>query len=215
MAHMNAFFFQTLSSDPKPPPEEFSRQIVQNFSSFETLKEHMINSADTMFGPGFVWLVAIKNSNQNQRLESRAAWASQDKQREAHLAIVNTYLAGSPYAKAHWRKQSVDMNTTDHGIIPGENPAMLASRGGAGSYGLTSSRTPQSTPGFFKNSATELHPGAADVEPLLCVNTWQHVWVPEYGIGGKRKYLENWWNAINWNTVAENWSRTARAARQA
>lgn len=44
-----------------------------------------------MFGPGFVWLV--KNAQSTE------------------LRILTTYLAGSPYTAAHWRRQGLDMNT--------------------------------------------------------------------------------------------------------
>jgi Fe-Mn family superoxide dismutase len=49
-------------------------------------------------------------------------------------------------------------------------------------------------------------PGAVDVQPILCVNTWEHVWMMDYGIGGKAEYLERWWDRINWETVFDNYN---------
>ncbi|KAI9805784.1 MAG: hypothetical protein M1826_004752 [Phylliscum demangeonii] len=45
--------------------------------------------------------------------------------------------------------------------------------------------------------------------PLLCLNTWEHVWLWDYGVGGKREYVEKWWNRINWRVVADRVTPTA------
>lgn len=46
-----------------------------------------------------------------------------------------------------------------------------------------------------------LPPGAASVEPVLCVSTWEHVYLHDYGLD-KWAYLEAWWDAINWGEVS-------------
>lgn len=102
--------------------------------------------------------------------------------------ILPTYLAGSPYPGAHWRAQSTDMNTV-------------------GKDG--------SAKGYFKNQKQgsrkrdgDLPPGGIDLEPLLCLNTWEHAWLLDWGIGangqgGKVAFAESWWNLIDWQRVAE------------
>ena len=142
--------------------------IVLNFSSLDTLRLELLDTADAMFGPGYVWLVEF---------------ASAGAQSQAHprLRVLATYIAGSPLASAHWRRQPADLN----------------------------SRGPTNSVGAFGNyssgpSAGSVHRpslGGIEVNPLLCVSTWQHVWLPQYGIRGKRDYLERWWNRINWNDV--------------
>ena len=47
--------------------------------------------------------------------------------------------------------------------------------------------------------------GGADLDILLGVNTWQHVWLRDWGVGGKKEFLEGWWNAIDWDVVEHNW----------
>jgi len=37
--------------------------------------------------------------------------------------------------------------------------------------------------------------------PVLCVNTCEHVWIYDFGIQGKRQYLSDWWDAVNWAEV--------------
>ncbi len=47
----------------------------------------------------------------------------------------------------------------------------------------------------------EIAPGGIELWPVLCLNTWEHVWLRDYGIGqggmgGKVQYAEAWWDAI-------------------
>ncbi|KAF4636091.1 hypothetical protein G7Y89_g1987 [Cudoniella acicularis] len=122
-------------------------------------------------------------------------WLMKTKQRK--YAILTTYLAGSPYPAAHYRQQPVDMNTEDKSIsevmrkLNREPPAnsVGAHSGGAKTKGLA--------------------PGALDAQPILCINTWEHVYLPDYGHGtitggGKKQFAENWWQAIDWEVVGAN-----------
>ena len=102
---------------------------------------------------------------------------------ENELSILTTYLAGSPLPGAHYRKQEHDQNT------------MMA----AGSFGSTS---------LFPGKESKIAYGGADLDILLGVNTWQHVWLMDYGVGGKKQFLEGWWQAIDWEVVESNWQAT-------
>lgn len=103
---------------------------------------------------------------------------------ENELSILTTYLAGSPLPGAHYRRQEQDHNT------------MM----GAGSFGSTS---------LFPGKESKLAYGGADVDILLGVNTWQHVWLMDWGVGGKKEFLEGWWGAIDWDMVESNWFNAA------
>lgn len=147
-----------------------------------------------MFGPGFVWLVKAKNGS---------------------LKILSTYIAGSPYPAAHYRRQPVDMATETSGVAGGENTdaiSKLRTMNRVGSMGPYS-------------GSKVLPPGGIEVQPILCVNTWEHVYIRDWGVGGKAGFLEAWWDRINWEEVAQNYkqaggqgsfhtpSRSARMAR--
>lgn len=117
---------------------------------------------------------------------------------------MTTYLAGTPYAEAHYRQQPIDMNTEDTSVseaVRRMNRKPIANT--AGSHGVYS-------------QSQNLPPGGASYRPVLCVNTWEHVYLMDYGaswiqrqgadgqeevVEGKRQYIENWWNAIDWNVV--------------
>jgi Fe-Mn family superoxide dismutase len=101
------------------------------------------------------------------------------------LMILTTYLAGSPLSGAHQRRQSHDLNTHSPDSYQGLN-----SVGAFGSAAKVDVKPQKAL-------------GGVDVVPLLCVNTWEHVWLQDYGVRGKSAYLEAWWNKINWNQVRD------------
>lgn len=43
--------------------------------------------------------------------------------------------------------------------------------------------------------------GGADVIPVLCLNTWQHAYLNDYGVARKREYLARLWERIDWEQV--------------
>ncbi|PYH42672.1 mitochondrial 37S ribosomal protein mS42 [Aspergillus saccharolyticus JOP 1030-1] len=122
-------------------------------------------------------------------------WLAKNLEREGMLHIFCTYNAGSPYPAAHSRRQAVDMNT--------HTPDTALGNQFAGAMGS------------FSPTQKEMAPGAVDVQPILCVNTWEHVWMMDYGIAGKEEYLERWWSRINWEVVVDNYNKISvnRGAR--
>lgn len=172
MAHNNHFFFKTLSRDGvrRPIPAALQGELVKSFSSIETLKREFVNTACAMFGPGFVWMVVDTAGK---------------------YSIVSTYLAGSPYPKAHFRRQTVDMNTEDKSIPEAvRNANRLTPVNGAGAHGPHS------------GNKLQLPPGAANITPVLCLNTWEHVYLRDYGVANKKLYAEKWWDVIDWEVVS-------------
>ncbi|MFI3302460.1 MAG: superoxide dismutase [Rikenellaceae bacterium] len=74
------FYFDQLSSEPqKEPTGKLLDAIVAKFGSFENLKQQMLSSALSLFGSGWVWLVA----------DDKEDWA---------LSIINCSNAGNPSA---------------------------------------------------------------------------------------------------------------------
>ncbi|KAJ5784550.1 uncharacterized protein N7503_009762 [Penicillium pulvis] len=167
MAHNNHFFFNCLSPQSTEIPEKFARDIIDTCSSVESLKLDFLATANSMFGPGFVWL-------------------AKNLEREGMMQIFCTYNAGSPYPAAHSRRQPVDMAT--------HTPETQLGNQFAGSMGA------------HAQNQKSLAPGAIDVQPILCVNTWEHTWMMDYGIAGKAEYLERWWDRINWDVVFDNYN---------
>lgn len=183
MAHNNHFFYSSLSPAKVPIPASLEKELVASFSSIDTLRQEIVATAASMFGPGYVWIVM------NNRRK---------------FSIMTTYQAGTPYAEAHYRQQPVDMNTEDKSVseaVKRMNRMPISNT--AGTHGVLS-------------QSQNLAPGGAVYRPVLCVNTWEHVYLMDYGaawisrlgadgeeevVEGKRQYIENWWNAIDWSVV--------------
>ena len=170
MAFNNHFFFRGLNTNPdveSRPSSDLQLQINRDFSSMDTLRETFLATAESMFGPGFVWLVQTDNTINGS------------------LRVLPTYLAGSPLSGAHWRRQSHDLNTHNADSYQGLNKV--------GTFGAAAQQAQEPKKPL----------GGVDVVPLLCVNTWEHVWLQDYGVRGKRQFLDAWWDRINWDMVGQ------------
>lgn len=173
MSFNNHFFFDGINADPNvqsQPTADLLAYTNDSFSSLDTFRETFLTTAQAMFGPGFVWLVQTNElANKNP------------------LRILPTYIAGSPLSGAHYRRQTLDLNT--------ENPDSYQAKG-LNKVGIIG--TAAQTEVKAKKAL-----GGVDIVPLLCVSTWEHVWLHDYGVRGKREYLERWWDTIDWNKVRD------------
>ena len=86
------------------------------------------------------------------------------------------------------------MATTDNGLRAGDTPANYAAR----EYGLGSS---VGSFGPYARGTKITAPGGQDLEVLMCVSTWEHTWLRDWGYGKKRTFLESWWRMIDWEKV--------------
>lgn len=185
MAFNNHFFFESLSPKPVEMPEVLKKELERSFGSIETLRKEFIATASSMFGPGFVWLMRTPRRE---------------------YSLLCTYLAGSPFPAAHYRKQSVDKNTEDKTV--------------AEAIRRLQREEPTNTVGAHGPlSKTRLAPGGVDFTPVLCINTWEHVYIADYGVGtagvgGKKAFAENWWYTIDWEVVTNRASLTSSSLMQ-
>lgn len=196
MAHNNHFYFDSLSASggqdvKEHMTEQLKAELMGSFDSIETLQRELLLTADAMFGPGFVWLVKQSDATGPLRFPYK---------------ILVTYQAGSPYPHAHWRRQFRDMN----------NEAGITDRAGQvvneyfNRQNVNNRRAPvhgdaeklEDVADLLSSPANK-NPGGTDVVPVLCVNTWEHAWMWDFGIGGKLNFLSAWWDHINWSKVAE------------
>lgn len=177
MAHNNQFFFEHLAPGPVEIPEVLKKQLETSFGSIETLRRTMIDTALAMFGPGYVWLV----------MDNAPTLAPSFK-------VLATYIAGSPYPGAHWRRQEVDLNTAVGSSEKGRENARRHLENVAYGQGR---RTPEMA------KKHDFAPGGTNLNPLLCLNVWQHVYMPDYGVDGKEAFVERWWDFIDWDKVAQ------------
>lgn len=187
MAANNHFFFSCLSPNKTEPSPTFLSDIDDSFSSYDTLRTEIIETADAMFGPGFVWIVKDQEAGR--------------------MKLLCTYLAGSPYPEAHNRSQQLDMATQATRTGPNGEPLLdpyrsLPVNNSVGSFGRHTKLG-----GFNQRSVNRYN-----AQPVLCVNTWEHAFLRDYGVGGKRTYLQRWWDRVDW-AVVENHAQQAGPER--
>lgn len=193
MAHNNAFFFQTLSTAPRKLETcpQLQDVLINAFGSIETLKMTMLDTAASMFGPGFVWLVYARDQGGNSMVARKGSWK-----------LLTTYIAGTPYPEAGFRQQGIDMNNANPDSYKSYMQSQhLQPTNSAGSFGAYSAHG---------REQAKLPPGGTSLMPVLCVNTWEHVYIYDYGLRGKRQYLEEWWKIIDWAVVQQNMPEEAR-----
>lgn len=155
----------------------------------------MLDTAAGMFGPGFVWLVYAREP-------SGMAGGSRLGARKGSWKVLNTYLAGTPYPEAGFRQQGIDMNNaTPESYQNYMSSQHLQPTNSAGSFG------PYSQVG---RERAKLPPGGTSLMPVLCVNTWEHAYMYDFGLLGKRKYLNDWWDCVDWGVVEQNAPREAK-----
>lgn len=168
-------------------PRNLLQNLVMNFGSMENLRREMVEQANAMFGPGFVWLV---------RLSKAGSYHAQS------YKVLTTYQAGTPYPRAHWRMQGTDMNH-HAGITDRTGGTINDYFNNLNMYNGRGITHGQSDEGLKLDPLRRGNPGAAEITPVLCVNTWEHAWISDFQVGNKRIFLERWWSAIDWDVVGD------------
>ena len=175
---------------------ELKANLEDTFGSIDSLRTTMLDTASAMFGPGYVWLVWAKDPGA-QALGGGASAGS--------FRVLTTYIAGTPYPEAGYRQQGLDMATnTANSFADYQSTQQQPVTNNVGSFG------PHSAAG--KENA-KFPPGATNVIPILCVNTWEHVYIYDFGLGGKRRFLSDWWDCIDWHRVEQNLPQSVRPVK--
>jgi superoxide dismutase, Fe-Mn family len=159
------------------------RSIEASFGSVATLREELLETADAMFGNGFVWLMKGKGVGD--------------------LKILATYNTGSPYKEAAPRRDDRNMANVNMGSLSEQ----LSQSGLGQSTETRDILTGNSSAGYFGNHSanrSKNYAGLLNMSPILCVNVWEHQWIRDYGLLGKKWYLGAWWDHIDWQKVEMN-----------
>ena len=168
----NEFYFRGITQQHTEPSQPLREKIENSFSSMDSFRKTFLYHAYAMFGPGFVWLVQDNETDE--------------------LRILVTYIAGSPYPSAHAiRAASHDMAN--------QPPQPQGGR----TYRDDDERRRMTTPqNSVRSRPEEGNKMSYDSEPILCVNTWEHAWIRDFGLK-KAHFLARWWDFINWDRVSK------------
>lgn len=183
MVENSRIFFDGLSTSAQSLHDASAgalrKSMEQTFGSEDTLRTAMLDTAAAMFGPGFVWLVWARGVG------------SGFTRRNGDWRILTTYSAGTPYPEAGYRQQGLDMSNSNAATFDAYTKSKPVNTVGA--FGAFSSAGQENA---------KIPPGGTNLMPVLCVSTWQHVYFHDFGVQGKRKYLADWWDAVDWGRVA-------------
>jgi Fe-Mn family superoxide dismutase len=147
--------------------------LERDFTSVQILRDRFIQEADAMFGPGFVWLVCEEKKVPAPQYPRGETKAKSFDTISRRFYILKTYSAGTPLqGQLSWRSQ----NHLRSNESLQEQSETLLSR--------------------IDDDAV------LRVFPVLCVSTWEHSWIIDWGAGGKDQFLKAWWDRVNWNRVA-------------
>ncbi|KAF8247447.1 manganese and iron superoxide dismutase [Wilcoxina mikolae CBS 423.85] len=162
----------------------YASQAHNNHFFFETLsreKTEMPEGFLTFVPYSFASPEALKTELLTTALKMfGCGWVWLVLDQSKYLRILCTYNAGTPYGAAY-RRQDTDMNTSQSLSGPTLQEMTAATR--------------SASQGPVNNWAV----------PLLNINVWEHAWLEDFGINGKEKYLEAFWNAIDWHVVASRY----------
>ncbi|KAF4550283.1 Iron/manganese superoxide dismutase-like protein [Elsinoe fawcettii] len=186
-AHNNHFFFKGISHAPRSADEfpSLKEALERDFGSMKNLRDQMVFTAAGMFGSGYVWLVWVRN----QLGTGSGQWR-----------VLATYNAGTPYA---FHQQTED-GALGRGRLQGKDMANMSPEAAAA---LQRPRQGLTAGAFGAHSATgraeaRRRLGAPqEIFPVLCVSVWQHAYLRDHGVGGKKAFLDAWWRFVDWEEV--------------
>lgn len=163
---------------PNPPAlgKALDTKLKQDFGSLIELKTLLIQSANAINGDGFTWLVARDNSYFKEEKNTALKTASQ-------LYIVNTYNSGSP-TNFDRVGQLDDLRHKYNRKNNIEEPL---------------SESTSAIPDFDEVEFSRFQ--NIKYFPLLAIDASPKVWLHDYGVFGKRQYLEQAWKSIDWDIV--------------
>lgn len=165
----------------------YASQAHNNHFFFESLapeKTKVPEGLGSMIQDNFTRLENFKAeflATANAMFGSGWVWLVMDE--VGHLRILATYNAGTPYGNAY-RRQMVDRNTN---AVPHADTL-------GGGY---------QPPGQMLTLEDVRQLQNKWPIPLLNVAVWEHCWLEDFGVNGKREYLEKWFDSIDWVTVTE------------
>lgn len=194
------FFLQGLSPALMAKTDKLEEAIESSFGSFAKFQYLFATYAESMVGPGYIWLMHKKASEGPGR-----------------LSIQCTFGTGSPLFNAV-------VPPTFHSGRPSSSPAPIPnpSTGLFASFSFTSlvsdgknhakphpSHEKPIEP-IINNKIMPVAPQSIDTRvptdtdkplPVLGLNLWEHAYLLDFTTS-KKQYINQFWSAVNWNRVA-------------
>lgn len=183
-----------------PSNENLEKWIIDSFGSLVEFKTLLINSAKSIKGDGFTWLVVEKLNRRTVKYENMYVLNSYGSGQPN--SNVSNYLSQLKYFNEREKelaneKNSKDLDGNASPIIEDTDKSndSLAFRSMKYSYESTLfSSLSEASDRFFEQERSFV--------PVLAIDASPKAYLHDYGVFGKETYLENVWNCINWERVA-------------
>ncbi|KAH8923154.1 manganese and iron superoxide dismutase [Atractiella rhizophila] len=190
----NSYMLSSLSSTPTPFPSRsdnptpLANCIYDSFRTYEGLKTYFSSAAMGVEGEGFLWLVLQESKEKSLNAE-----------KSINAGVVLTAGTGTMLVQGGEKRGAWN---GVWGVEDAKNlPPLNKSR----------SSSPLDRVGRFTVSSQE--PWTA-VHPLFCLSLYEHCWLKDYGILGKKEYVENFWKVLDWDKLEERFERILEAERE-
>lgn len=200
-----------------PRNEKLHDWLVDSFGSIEEFRTLLLNSAKSIKGDGYVWLVAESNLSESV-LKSSPNIANPGSVKSPvynNLAIVNTYNVGivedsirsgqinrlklqkSAKIAALKSKQQerIDSGTDVETVYTSEENELL------GQIDQLDQEIQNLTLGTVEEAEFNTLYSDKKLLPLLAIDASQRNYLLDYGVFGKQQYLDNLWECIDWDVV--------------
>ncbi|CCH62458.1 hypothetical protein TBLA_0H01710 [Henningerozyma blattae CBS 6284] len=169
--------------------EALSQALIGSFGSIEEFKTNFINSALSISGDGYTWLVA--RHKKNNFSSSSSSLVSDG------LFVVNTYNAGTPFnigKVGHLNEitSKLSNNKNMENKSQQDNLDMMVDSTSSSISYQKSVTEAQNYDRFDHN----IH-----YIPILAIDSSPKAYLTDYGSFGKILYLNNIWNSIDWNVA--------------
>lgn len=192
LAFSNHFFFDALRTDASASgqagqqavvPQALLRRIDADLGGMEMLRDHIRAVAKAMVGSGWVWLV----------LDGQGS-----------LRVLATYNSGTPFDMS--RAQRTDGNSADtpDAAVDAAADAGAGADASSESTGLTGQAN-----GTALYKATQR---PYSLSPVACLSVWEHSYLYDFGVAGKGKYVDAWFDALDWDRVHGRMAEAEAAA---
>lgn len=196
----------------EPSNVALAEWIVDTFGSMAEFKTLLLNSASSIRGDGTTWLVAQATYSQSAMRDGSNSGVTFDS-----LAIMNTYNAGivddsiksgqlskmkhHKLAKSHAADRR-ESERKELGVTEVENVlSQIDQQEDAAKFAPVVNPMDEVTLGSVEEAENMLFTDRKLV-PLLAIDASMRAYVEDYGLYGKRQYLENVWHCVDWDVVA-------------
>ncbi|KAM9914673.1 hypothetical protein OXX69_000418 [Metschnikowia pulcherrima] len=196
----------------EPTDETLRDWIIDSFGSVAEFRTLLINSAWAIKGDGVTWLVTEASYSASSLRSSAQSDLSFTK-----LAVMNTYNAGivdDSVRSGQLSKLKQQKRAREEAAVrrqqerqSAENGAVSAETTIEASESLESATKPAADAednvlGTVEEAEEAVLYSDRKIVPLLGVDASMRAYLGDYGVFGKRQYLENVWSCIDWSVVA-------------